>query len=57
MTNEAWDSGIGEIYRTLSSDFQYGDPYNLVIFPDNHDMQRIFSLLGERMDATKWHYQ
>lgn len=53
MTNEAWDSGIGEIYRTLSSDFQYGDPYNLVIFPDNHDMQRIFSLLGERMDLYK----
>ena len=25
----AWDSGIGNIYRALSKDFQYGDPYNL----------------------------
>ena len=52
-TNEEWDSGIGDVYRILSLDFQYGDPYNLVIFPDNHDMQRIFSLLGDRMDLYK----
>ena len=49
----AWDSGIGNIYRALSKDFQYGDPYNLVTFADNHDMQRIFSLMGENMDLYK----
>ena len=52
-SRDAWDSGIGNIYRTLSKDFQYGDPYNLVTFADNHDMQRIFSLMGENMDLYK----
>jgi len=52
-SGHAWDSGIGNIYRSLSKDFQYGDPYNLVTFADNHDMQRIFSLMGENMDLYK----
>jgi glycosidase len=52
-SDDAWDSGIGNIYRSLSKDFQYGNPYNLVTFADNHDMQRIFSLMGENMDLYK----
>ena len=52
-TKHSWNSGIGDIYRILASDFQYGDPYNLVIFPDNHDMQRVYSLLNEKMDLFK----
>jgi len=53
LSNDSWDSGIGNIYRTLANDFQYGDPYNLVIFAGNHDMQRIFSQLNERLDLLK----
>ena len=53
LSNDGWDSGIGNIYRTLSNDFQYGNPYNLVIFAGNHDMQRIFSQLNERLDLLK----
>ena len=53
LSKDDWDSGIGNIYRTLANDFQYGDPYNLVIFAGNHDMQRIFSVLDERLDLFK----
>ena len=53
MSKEKWDSGIGDIYRVLANDFQYGDPYNLVVFAGNHDMQRIYSQLNENMDLYK----
>ena len=35
------------LYRRLANDFQYPDPYRLVVFPDNHDMSRVFTQLGE----------
>ena len=31
----------------LAHDYLYPDPYNLVVFPDNHDMMRIYSQLNE----------
>ena len=37
----------------LSQDFLYADPMNLVIFPDNHDMSRIFHQLGQDIAKTK----
>ncbi len=36
---------IGEIYSFLSRDFLYPDPYNLVIFLDNHDVMRTIDLV------------
>ena len=53
QSEERWDSGVGNIYRVLSNDFQYGDPYNLVVFAGNHDMIRIYSELNENMDLYK----
>ena len=53
LSKDSWDTGIGNIYRTLANDFQYGNPYNLVIFAGNHDMQRTFSQLDERLDLLK----
>ena len=50
---EGWDSGIGNVFRVLANDFQYGNPYNLVVFAGNHDMTRIFSQLDERLDLYK----
>ncbi len=46
--NSKW----GDVYLTLSQDYLYPDPMNLVIFPDNHDMSRIFSQVDE--DFGKW---
>lgn len=39
---ETWGTGWIKLYEMLANDFLYADPGNLVIFPDNHDMARIF---------------
>ena len=44
---ENWKSGWISVYEMLALDFLYPDPMNLVIFPDNHDMTRIYSQLNE----------
>jgi glycosidase len=49
LAEDGWDSGWLMLYETLASDHLYPDPYNLVIFPDNHDMSRFYMQLG--MDA------
>lgn len=41
------------LYEILGQDFQYADPFNLVIFPDNHDMPRFFAQVGEDVDLFK----
>lgn len=51
-SDESWNSGFISVYETLATDFLYGDPNNLVIFPDNHDMSRIFTQLNN--DKAKW---
>lgn len=50
---ERWDSGLRKIYDSLASDFLYADPYNLVVFPDNHDMSRIYTQLNENFASYK----
>jgi len=45
--------GLVRLYDTLANDFQYADPYNLVVFPGNHDTSRIFAALGEDRDAYR----
>lgn len=48
LTNqENWNTGLNELYRMLANDFLYPAPENLVIFPDNHDMSRIYTQLNE----------
>jgi neopullulanase len=50
---EGWSSGLMRLYDVLAQDFLYPDPYNLVVFADNHDVSRIFSVLGEDPDLLK----
>ena len=47
------ESGLLRIYHSLASDFLYADPDRLVVFPDNHDMSRIHTQLGERLDLYR----
>jgi glycosidase len=37
----------------LANDFLYADPHSLVVFPDNHDMSRIYTQLDERFDLYR----
>lgn len=40
------------LYRAIASDFVYPAPENLVVFADNHDMNRIFTQVAE--DYDRW---
>ncbi len=51
--DEAWDKGIIELYEGLSNDFLYPDADHLVVFPDNHDMSRFFTQVGEDVNKLK----
>lgn len=42
-----WGKGLSRIADVISSDLIYPDPYNLVIFLDNHDMSRFYTQVGE----------
>lgn len=50
---ESWDKGWVRLYEMLANDFVYADPFNLVIFPENHDTSRIYSYLNEDVDLFK----
>ncbi len=48
-----WDKGILRLYESLSLDFLYSHPEQIVNFADNHDCDRIFSALGEDKQKMK----
>lgn len=50
---ESWDKGLAKIYDGLANDFHYASPKDIMIFPDNHDMDRIFTQLEENVENTK----
>ena len=51
--DEAWDTGFVKMYEGLANDFSYAKPNDIMIFPDNHDMSRIFTQLNEDVVKTK----
>ena len=46
LTNNNWYP----LYETLTMDFLYPDANSLVVFPDNHDMSRLFSQVNENLE-------
>lgn len=50
---EGWVDGINRLYAIVAQDFLYKDPTKNVIFLDNHDMSRMYSVLGENFDKFK----
>jgi glycosidase len=48
-----YGSGLIETYKAVTMDFLYADPYDLVIFPDNHDMDRFFTQVAGDYDLFK----
>jgi glycosidase len=53
LADQSPQSGFGDVYETLSQDYLYPNPGNLVLFEGNHDMARIFSVVGENVDLYK----
>ena len=50
---ESRSSGFMKLYEMIANDFVYADPMKLVVFPDNHDTSRIFSLLHDDINLLK----
>jgi glycosidase len=50
---EGWNKGWIKLYETIASDYEYPDPFNLVILTDNHDMPRFFMQLEMNEDLYK----
>lgn len=48
---DEWNS-LNNVYETLSLDYLYPEPNNLVLFGSNHDIARMYSVAGE--DFDRW---
>lgn len=48
-----WNEGFSKLYTTLAQDFVYKDPYNNCIFLDNHDLDRIYAVIGKDIKKMK----
>jgi len=48
-----WTDGIFRLYATLAQDFLYQNADRNVIFLDNHDMSRFYSVVNEDFDKYK----
>ncbi len=48
-----WTEGVNKLYTVLASDFVYQNPMTEVIFLDNHDMSRIFSVVDSNVSKQK----
>lgn len=47
-----WTDGVNKLYTTTAQDYVYKDPMRQVIFLDNHDLPRFYSVVGE--DTAKY---
>ncbi len=48
-----WTEGVNKIYSILAQDIAYKDPFRNCIFLDNHDLDRIYSVVGEDFSKFK----
>jgi len=48
-----WTDGVNKLYTTLAQDFVYTNPYNNVIFLDNHDLSRAYSVYNKDIRKYK----
>jgi glycosidase len=48
-----WATGAAQLYEVVSQDFVYSDPMKLVVFGDNHDIDRLFYNLHNNFGSWK----
>lgn len=48
-----WNEGVSKLYTTLAQDFVYQDPMQNVVFLDNHDLSRFYSIVDEDREKYK----
>jgi len=47
------NKGLGKLYEAMANDFIYANPKNLLVFGDNHDMDRIFTQMNKKAELNK----
>ncbi len=50
---EGWNTGITRLYEILSQDFSYPNPSNIVVFADNHDVNRYLDTQADDVRKLK----
>lgn len=50
---ENWDKGLITLYEGLANDFHYATPKDMMLFGDNHDMDRIYTQLNKDETLTR----
>lgn len=50
---ESWDKGLVKLYEALANDFVYASPKDLLVFGDNHDMDRVFTSLKKNPELMQ----
>ncbi len=50
---ESGGTGLIRLYESLANDFQYAAPRDLLVFGENHDMDRLATQLGGDVDLIK----
>jgi glycosidase len=48
-----WSDGLMRLYNVLADDHLYPDVNNMLVFPENHDVGRIFTILKEDLRKMK----
>lgn len=48
-----WTAGVNKLYSTLAADYMYQDPTRNVVFLDNHDLSRFYSVVEEDYNKFK----
>lgn len=48
-----WTEGVSRLYYVLAQDYVYKDPWQNVIFLDNHDISRFYATVNEDMSKMK----
>jgi glycosidase len=48
-----WTTGVNRLYSVMANDLVYKDPMQNVVFLDNHDMSRFYSMVNEDMKKFK----
>ncbi|WP_298117589.1 glycoside hydrolase family 13 protein [Flavobacterium sp.] len=52
-TTNNWWSTWKEVYQGIGQDYIYPNPNNLLIFPDNHDLDRFYSRINKDFEHWK----
>jgi neopullulanase len=50
---QGWTEGAARLYHVMADDYLHADPFRNVIFLDNHDISRFYSMVGEDLRKFK----